>query len=215
MQFPTLYAVVDQDLCVSAGRDPRAVAQAFARAGVSLIQVRAKHAGAGDLLALVRSCIDAAPGARVIVNDRADLAVLSQAGGVHVGQDDLSPSDARAIVGQQRWVGVSTHDLAQVRLALDAPVDYIAIGPVFATGTKATGYDAVGLGMVREVAGMAARRRIPVVAIGGITLERASEVLTAGAASVCVISDLLTGEPEARAAAFLARTSALQSRPGG
>lgn len=189
------------------------MAAAFLKAGVSLIQVRGKTIGAAALLDLTRQVMALGPHARVIVNDRPDVAVLAGAGGVHVGQDDLAPADARAVVGAGRWVGVSTHTLEQARQALDQPVDYVAVGPVFPTGTKDTGYPAVGLDLVAAVAALAARRRVPVVAIGGITLERASSVLAAGARSVCVISDLLSGDPGARAHAFLTALEAKVSGP--
>jgi thiamine-phosphate pyrophosphorylase len=200
---PSLYAVVDAEACARAGQAPLAVARAFVAAGVRLLQVRGKSLGAGALLELSRQVVGAAPQARVIVNDRPDVAVLAGAGGVHVGQDDLAPRDARRIVGRDRWVGISTHSAEQAGHALDEPVEYIAVGPVFATGTKATGYDAVGLDLVRRVAALARPRQVPVVAIGGITLERAASVLDAGAASVCVISDLLSGPPGERAEAFV------------
>jgi thiamine-phosphate pyrophosphorylase len=141
--------------------------------------------------------------ALVIVNDRADIAKLAQAGGVHVGQDDLDPVSVRRILGPDAVVGISTHTVAQVREATMLPVDYIAVGPIFGTSTKETGYHDVGTRFVTEAArvvGIAA----PIVAIGGITLERAAAVIRAGAASVAVISDLLsTGDPEARIREYL------------
>jgi thiamine-phosphate pyrophosphorylase len=138
------------------------------------------------------------------VNDRADLARLSGAGGVHVGQDDLDPASARRIVGDAAVVGLSTHTIGQVRDACAQPVDYIAVGPVFGTATKDTGYRDVGTGAIREAAAVAAGAGRPIVAIGGITLERARAVIEAGAASVAVISDLLsTGNPEARVREFV------------
>jgi thiamine-phosphate pyrophosphorylase len=200
---PSLYAVVDAEACARAGHAPLAVARAFVSAGIRLLQGRGKSLGAAALLDLAREVVAAAPQVRVIVNDRPDVAVLAGAGGVHVGQDDLSTIDARSIVGGQRWVGISTHSAEQARKALDEPVDYIAVGPVFATGTKDTGYDAVGLDLLRRAAALARPRHIPVVAIGGITLERSVTVLDAGASSVCVISDLLSGAPGERAAAFV------------
>ncbi len=110
----------------------------------------------------------------------------------------------RAIVGDDAIVGLSTHTMAQVDAAVAAPVDYVAIGPVFRTTTKATGYDAIGLDAVREAAGRAAAKGLPLVAIGGISLENARSVLDAGATSVAVIGDLLTdGDPEARVRAFV------------
>ena len=141
-------------------------------------------------------------GAIVIVNDRADLARLSGADGVHLGQDDLEPAAARRIVGDAALIGLSTHTIEQVRAACAAPVDYIAVGPVFGTSTKETGYRSVGTGFVREAAAAASTK--PIVAIGGVTLARARDVIDAGAASVAVISDLLsTGNPEARVREFV------------
>jgi thiamine-phosphate pyrophosphorylase len=126
---------------------------------------------------------------------------MARAAGVHVGQDDLAPAAARAIVGPDAIVGCSTHTLDQVRAALAAPVSYIAVGPVFGTRTKDTGYRAVGLDAVTAAA--AAAGGVPIVAIGGITLETAPSVLAAGAASVAIIGDLLAGpDPAARVAAY-------------
>ncbi len=146
-------------------------------------------------------------GAAVIVNDRADIALLSGADGVHVGQEDLEPVDARRILGGSATIGISTHSLEQVREASRLPVSYIAVGPVFHTSTKATGRPEVGTVFVREAAAIlrgAGEPATPLVAIGGITLDRAQEVIRAGAASVAVISDLLaTGNPEARVREYL------------
>jgi thiamine-phosphate pyrophosphorylase len=125
---------------------------------------------------------------------------MANAHGVHVGQSDLPAADVRRIAGPARWIGVSTHTPEQVDEAVQAPVAYVAVGPVFRTGTKDTGYDPRGLDLVRYAAGTG----VPVVAIGGITLERAADVLAAGASAVAVISDLLvTGDPEARAREYV------------
>jgi thiamine-phosphate pyrophosphorylase len=127
---------------------------------------------------------------------------------VHVGQEDLAPAAVRVIVGDTAIVGLSTHTTEQMDRAIREPVNYVAVGPVFGTATKATGYEPVGLEWVREAARRATVRGVPLVAIGGITLENAASVLDAGAASVAVISDLLsTGDPEARVRAYLARFS--------
>ena len=127
---------------------------------------------------------------------------MSGAAGVHVGQDDLAPAAARRLLGPGASVGYSTHTVAQVEAAALEPLTYIAIGPVFGTLTKATGYEAVGLSVVSEAARVS--RGLPVVAIGGITLETAPAVIAAGASSIAVISDLLaTGDPAARVRAFL------------
>lgn len=145
-------------------------------------------------------------GAIVIVNDRADIARLSGADGVHVGQDDLEPAGVRRILGGSAVIGISTHSARQVRAACAQPVDYVAVGPVFGTATKDTGYRSVGLELIGEAAAIASEcdESKPIVAIGGITLERAPDVIDAGATSVAVISDLLaTGNPEARVREYM------------
>jgi thiamine-phosphate pyrophosphorylase len=170
--------------------------------------LRAKSASSADLLTMASAVVALARpyGALVIVNDRADIARLADAHGVHVGQDDLPPAAVRAIVGAEAIVGLSTHTAEQVDRAVAEPVSYVAVGPVFGTATKATGYDRIGLEMVADAARRAAARGLPLVAIGGITLETAPSVLAAGAASVAVISDLLvTGDPESRVRDFLGR----------
>jgi thiamine-phosphate pyrophosphorylase len=202
--LPRLYAIVDAEVCARAGYAPSAVAAAYLASGVRLLQLRAKDLESGDFLALTRGVVrDAhAAGARVIVNDRADVAVMAQADGVHVGQEDLSPADVRRIVGPELIVGLSTHTLEQVEAALMEPVTYIAVGPIFGTTTKATGYDAVGVALLEQAAARAGS--MPVVAIGGITRRTVEQVWRAGAASAAVITDLLGDDPAARAAEFLA-----------
>jgi thiamine-phosphate pyrophosphorylase len=207
VNLPPLYAVLDADACDRVGRELMDVAEAFLEAGVTLLQVRAKHDSPAGLLDLVARVVARAGNrASVIVNDRPEIAMLASAAGVHVGQDDVPVAEARALVGKRAIVGVSTHSVEQATVALDQPVSYIAVGPVFGTTTKDTGYDAVGLALVRTVSDLARGRNIPVVAIGGITLDRAPQVLAAGAASVAVIGDLFaTGDPEARTRQYLAR----------
>ena len=168
--------------------------------------MRAKDLPSGPFLDLCDAIVRTATsyGAQVIVNDRVDLACLSGAAGAHVGQDDLPPAQVRAILGPEAIVGLSTHTVEQLHRALREPIDYVAVGPVFGTGTKATGYDPIGLESVRAAARAAAARSVPVVAIGGITRDRARDVLAAGASSVAVISDLLAGgDPAARVREFL------------
>jgi thiamine-phosphate pyrophosphorylase len=193
------------EVCAAAGQPPLDVVRAFLAAGVRLIQLRAKEWPSGPFLDLALAAVaEAEPaGATIVVNDRADIAMLARAPGLHVGQDDLTPADARRLVGPDTWLGLSTHTEEQWTAALAAPISYVAIGPVFGTGTKATGYEAVGLHTVARVAAAAADHGVPVVAIGGITLERAPAVIAAGASAVAVISDLLVGSPEARARAFI------------
>ena len=200
-----LYAIVDADVCAREGRAPVDVARAFLSAGAKLLQLRCKSWGRAAFLDLASAVVEDAnrAGGFVIVNDRADVAALSQARGLHVGQDDLTPADARKVIGDGRWLGLSTHTPAQWESALSEPVSYIAIGPVFDTGTKATGYTAVGLTTVTRAADAARAARLPAVAIGGITRDNAVSVIDAGAASVAIISDLLHGDPEASCRALL------------
>lgn len=167
-----------------------------------MLQLRAKELPSGPFLALCDGVIALARdyAASVIVNDRVDVARLSGAHGVHVGQDDLPPAAARSQLGPDSIIGFSTHSVAQVEAALLEPVDYIAVGPVFGTSTKDTGYAAVGLDLVSIASGLAS---VPIVVIGGVTLENARSAIDAGAAAVAVISDLLKGDPTARVSAFL------------
>ena len=191
VRLPPLYPIIDVDLCRMRGLDPVAVARACLRGGARLLQVRQKgrEGGSAALLALVRDVIGAATplDAAVIVNDRADIAAMAGAAGVHLGQQDLPPAAARTIAGEGSIVGISTHTLEQIDDALRGPADYLAIGPVFRTTTKETGYEPRGLAMVRYAAG----RGKAVVAIGGVTAENAAAVRAAGADSIAVISDLL------------------------
>ena len=201
--FP-LYAIVDTALAIERGYDPVELARRFFDGGAQLLQLRAKDAPSGQLLDWADAiCAAAAPcGATVIVNDRVDIALMAGAAGVHVGQDDMPPGAVRRIAPEPFLIGRSTHTSDQVARAAGEPVDHIAIGPVFGTTSKDTGYAPVGLAMVAQAARNAAGR--PVVAIGGITLERAPSVIEAGAASVAVIADLLsTGDPAGRIRQYL------------
>jgi thiamine-phosphate diphosphorylase len=197
---------VDVDLAVRAGWTPLDLAGAFLDGGATLIQLRAKQLSSAAFLDLADAAVRLARSyrANIIVNDRADITLLSAAAGVHVGQDDLPPSAARQLLGEGAVVGLSTHSVKQIERAIREPVSYVAIGPVFGTRSKDTGYDAVGL----ELVGTAARLvgELPVVAIGGITLENARSVIEAGATAVAVISDLLLGnDPRGRTQAFVQR----------
>ena len=179
------------------------MAKAFLDGGAPVIQLRAKHLPSSAFLTHAEHLVHAAEpfGASVVVNDRVDLALLAGAAGAHVGQDDLPPAAARRLLGPSAIVGFSTHTVPQIEAAVDEPVSYIAIGPVFATATKDTGFEPVGLKRVEQAVRIAAG--LPVVAIGGITLDTAPQVIAAGASSVAVIGDLLTGgDPHARVAAF-------------
>ena len=205
-KLPSLYAILDADVAGRAGWALTDLAAACLAGGARLLQVRAKDAPGGWLLETTRAIVACghAAGALVVVNDRADIARLAGADGVHVGQDDLSPAQVRAIVGDTALVGLSTHTIDQIDGALGQPVSHIAIGPVFGTATKTTGYEPVGLARVADAAARARPVHVGVVAIGGITLTSARDVIEAGADSVAVISDLLsTGDPEARVRAYL------------
>lgn len=198
---PRLYPIVDVDLCRERGLDPLAVLLGFLAGGARLIQLRDKTSASAARLDLARkgAVAAAASQARLIVNDRADVARLAGASGVHVGQEDLSVEEVRAIVGPAAIVGISTHDAAQLAAAARTSATYVAVGPIYDTSSKETGYAARGLDLIRRAAALGR----PVVAIGGITLARAPDVLAAGASSVAVISDLLVGDPSERVATFL------------
>jgi thiamine-phosphate pyrophosphorylase len=165
----------------------------MAEAGLQLIQVRHKEASAATLLRVARELLQAlsAYDVRLIVNDRPDVAAIAGAAGVHVGQTDLPVEDARKICPTPRWVGVSTHNIEQFREAAATSADYIAVGPIFPTATKANPDPVVGVDFLRTVRPLTSK---PLVAIGGITLDSAAEVFRAGADSVAVIRDLLSAE---------------------
>ncbi|MGB0034509.1 MAG: thiamine phosphate synthase [Candidatus Acidiferrales bacterium] len=199
--FPPLYAILNPDLT----NEPIvSIGEKLAGAGVRLVQLREKHAAARKIYEDSRQLIECLTprGVRVIVNDRPDIAAILGAGGVHVGQDDIPVEAARKICGSNTWVGVSTHNLAQLREADGTSADYIAVGPIFPTATKENPDPVVGIDFLR-----AARKltRKTLVAIGGITVESAGEVFRAGADSVAVIRDIIAAaDPAARAAEYLA-----------
>lgn len=189
-----------------------AIMDALLRAGVKVIQYRHKEAFRRaqweECCALARRARER--GGCFFVNDRADIAKACGADGVHLGQDDLPPEKARLFAGEEMYIGYSTHTLEQAKRALLLPVDYIAVGPVFATATKKNPDPVVGLDLVRRVRSLTDK---PLVAIGGITMENASAVLEAGANAVAVIRDLLAAQDiEARAAEFLAALNQSRDR---
>jgi thiamine-phosphate pyrophosphorylase len=206
--LPPLYAIVDADIAARAGMSVPALARAYLAGGARFFQLRAKNATGREFLAWadeVAADVRRHDGL-FVVNDRADIAALAGVRGVHVGQDDLPVEAVHRVIGPEAFVGLSTHTFQQIDEALKQPIAYLAVGPVFGTRTKDTGYEAVGLDLVRHAAARAASAGdIPVVAIGGITLASAPSVLAAGATSVAVITDLVsTGDPAARAAEFVA-----------
>ena len=188
MSFPRLYALTD----ASAPGSHVEQVREYADAGVRIIQVRDKLASSRALYeTVVAALVITRPrGVRLIVNDRVDVALAAGADGVHVGQDDLPAESAREILGPMAIIGISTHSLAQAAAAASLPVDYVAIGPVCATSTKANPDPVVGLEGLRAVR---AAVTASLVAIGGITLEKAPAVFAAGADSVAVVSDLRAG----------------------
>jgi thiamine-phosphate pyrophosphorylase len=199
IHIPKLYAI----LYSSSFRENQTMFRAavdLAAAGVSLIQYRNKSGNARQMLDHARELkLRLGNSVKLIMNDRADLALVAGFDGVHVGQDDLSPKGARKVIGDTLWLGVSTHNPDQVREADPTSADYIAVGPVFATGSKANPDPVIGLEGVRRARTLT---RKPVVAIGGITRANCRSVIDAGADSVAVISDLLR-EPGKSAEAFL------------
>jgi thiamine-phosphate pyrophosphorylase len=184
-----LYTIVDADLLKQRGVRLRKFAVGLRAAGVTLVQYRNKTGTPQEILAAAASLLEVFAGldCQLILNDRADLAVLADLSGVHVGQDDLSPEDAKRVAGSERNVGVSTHTDDQVRAADLTCADYIAIGPVFSTATKADAEEPVGLDGVRRARALTQK---PLVVIGGITRDNARSVIDAGADSVAVISAL-------------------------
>ncbi len=207
--FPALYAILDPDL---APEPLTNLASTLADAGVRLMQLRDKRGSAAQIHSQAKElrALLAPRGVRFIVNDRPDIAAMTDSGGVHVGQEDLPPDEARRICGISRWVGVSTHNLEQLREADLASVDYIAVGPIFPTGTKENPDPVVGIEFLRAARQITAK---PLVAIGGITLESAADVFRAGADSVAVIRDLLAApDPALRAREYLAIAERARSR---
>jgi thiamine-phosphate pyrophosphorylase len=228
--FPPLYAIIDAALLKTS---ELSFTEMMAESGVELLQYRNKRASSRQLFEVSQSISvklsaaaakragethtgshSAAPLAspRFIVNDRADIALVVNAGGVHVGQEDLRVEEARGIVGASRWVGVSTHSLEQLDAADKTSADYIAFGPIFPTSSKENPDPVVGLDLLRE-----ARRhtRKPLVAIGGITLERAADVYRAGADSLAVMRDLIVCDaPASRAAQFLEVAARVRQESG-
>ena len=198
--MPRLYVILDAALV---HRPVLELAQQLIDVGVRILQYRDKSGSAASVLRASRELARTASeaGASFLVNDRPDIAYLADATGVHVGQDDLGVEQARAIVGAQRWVGVSTHNRQQFESAASTSADYIAIGPIFATKSKSDPDPVVGVELIRELRWKTDK---PIVAIGGIRLDHAEEVLRAGADSVAIISDiLLAPDPKERAGQFV------------
>ncbi len=195
-----LYAIVDPSIAPE--RDPELLAEAILRGGCAVLQLRVKHGADRDRLALARRVATRcrAAGVPFVMNDRPDLATLVDAAGLHLGQDDLPVAEARRVVGPSVRIGRSTHDEAQAARAVEEGADVVAFGPVFDTTSKERPDPVVGLERLAEVCAASAA---PVVAIGGLTLERAPALVTAGARWGAVIGALAKAEdPEGAAAAL-------------
>lgn len=199
--FPPLYAIMDAALLKTS---ELGCAEMLAESGVTLIQYRNKQASSRILFEASRklvSCLGSK--VRFIINDRADVSAAAQAAGVHLGQEDLGVEAARRILGPARWIGISTHTLDQIRQADNSSADYIAVGPVFRTTTKQSPEPVVGMEFIGQARALT---RKPLVAIGGVTLDRVVEVWRAGADAVAVAADLLgADDPGARAREYLDR----------
>ncbi|HVO56737.1 MAG TPA: thiamine phosphate synthase [Dongiaceae bacterium] len=193
LALPRLYVILDAALLPS---DPSELTTQLLNAGARAFQYRNKVAPARELLhaSQALSVTLHGQGAAFFVNDRPDVARLAAATGVHLGQDDLSPAAARKIVGRKAAIGLSTHNLEQFERAEASETDYIAVGPIFPTGSKRNPDPVVGTELLRKVRGLS---RKPIVAIGGIQLSRVREVIEAGADSVAVISDILSAKDPA------------------
>jgi len=199
LQLPRLYPILDAAR-FSDVAGMFAAAEELAAAGCTLLQYRNKSGNARRMLEEARELrARLGPTVKLIMNDRADLCLAAQYDGLHVGQDDLLPESARRIIGPACCLGVSTHNPEQLAEADKTSADYLAIGPVFATTSKANPDPVVGLAGVRRARELT---RKPLVAIGGITRANARSVIEAGADSVAVISDLLR-DPRKSAEEFL------------
>ena len=206
--MPRLYVILDAGMRTEPAR---VTASKLMDAGVRLLQYRAKKAPAREMLENARELAQSARerGATLIVNDRPDVAYLAGASGVHVGREDLGVDEARAVIGPEKLVGISTHNLEQFEEAMKSSADYIAVGPIFATSTKENPDPVVGLEFLRRVRRLTSK---PIVAIGGIKLERAAEVIEAGADSVAVIRDIVqAADPAQKARQFIERLEAAKS----
>ncbi len=197
MTLPKFYPILDTQAAQRRGLDPVQAAAQILEGGATILQFRHKAFLSREAFAWLEEIAKLAhdAGAILVVNDRADLARLFGAA-LHLGQDDLPPSAARSITGSAAVIGLSTHNETQLRAAAAEPVDYVALGPIFGTGTKENPDPTVGLDGFRCLRPLTSR---PLVAIGGITLANAGQVIAAGADSVAVIADLFPESGPVRA----------------
>lgn len=193
--LPRIYPITDKKLAKRASH--WSILKDLVRGGARIVQIRDKDTPLCELWPDVKRCVEFARdhGVTLIINDRCDLALAAAASGVHLGQEDLPPEAARAILGPHRIIGLSTHSLTQVRKSRGLPIQYIGFGPVYATSTKREASAPTGAKMLARACEASS---LPVVAIGGINLERVREVLDAGAASAAVISALMEADDIAR-----------------
>jgi thiamine-phosphate pyrophosphorylase len=189
--LPPIYPITDKKLARRTAH--LSIIKELVRGGAQLIQVRDKSTPPRELLRDLIRCVEFAQskGVTLIINDRCDLALCCDAMGVHLGQEDLPPEAARVILGRNKIIGLSAHSIAQIRKSAQLPIQYIGYGPVYATSTKEDALPETGL---KNLARACKASRLPVVAIGGISLDRVREVLQAGAASVAVISAIMTSK---------------------
>ncbi len=187
--FPKIYPITDVRI---SGISHAEQVERLIAGGSTVIQLREKHASPRDFYEVAAEAIKIAKmhDVRIIINDRVDIALALKADGVHLGQDDLPPESARSILGKNAIIGFSTHSIEQARAAMDLPVDYIALGPIFPTKTKEDPDDVVGLDNLREVRDLIGD--IPLVAIGGITENDLLSVFAAGADSAAMIGSIVT-----------------------
>ena len=188
LELPKIYPITDIGF---SGLSHAEQVERLAAGGATFIQMREKNLPPAEFFGQAITAVQLARqlSVRIIINDRADVALATKADGVHLGQDDLPAEAARRILGNDAIIGYSTHNLDQAKRALSLPIDYLAIGPIFATTSKTDTEPVVGLDGLRSVARIA--NRLPIVAIGGITFENVHAVIEAGATSVAVISALL------------------------
>ncbi len=192
MFLPKIYPITDARL---SGLSHATQIEKLIEGGAEIIQLREKYASPQEFYAAAKTALEIArrQNVRVIINDRVDIALALKADGVHLGQDDLPPEQARKILGKKAIIGFSTHNIAQALAAVRLPIDYLAIGPVFSTKTKDNPEKIVGIEGVEKV--RAAVGNFPLVAIGGITSTNFRAVLDAGADSAAIVSSLLS-DPE-------------------
>ena len=210
LDLPRIYPITDKHLARRSSH--LAILKELRRGGARFVQIRDKDTPPRELLRDLEKCAEYAEAHNMtlILNDRSDLVMSANLTGVHLGQEDIPPEAARAILGKKRLIGYSTHNLAQVRLSCGLPVNYIGFGPVYATATKTNAGSAAGLKKLKMVCRTAS---VPVVAIGGIGVEEICPVLEAGAASAAVISAIMTAKSIARQTELFFETACNLRKP--